>query len=267
MNRIDTVVESLRARFGAPPGIAVVLGSGMGAFADAFQDRAPYADLGLPAPAVPGHRGEVVVGEIDGRRVAALAGRVHLYEGYDPGEVVLAVRALARWGVRALVLTSAVGGLHAEWGAGQIVVVSDHLNLMGTNPLVGPNLEALGPRFPDQSTVYPRMRRDLAARVAAQRGLRPLQEGVYAALRGPNYETPAEIRMLRTLGADVVGMSLVPEAMAANHAGMEILALAVVANPAAGLSATPLNHAEVTEAMRAAAGEVVALLEGLVPEW
>lgn len=267
MNRIQSAADRLRARFGPAPGLAVVLGSGMGAFADAFSDRIPYAGVGLPAPAVPGHRGEIALGEIEGRRVAALAGRVHLYEGYAPEEVVLSVRALAAWGVRGLILTSAVGGIRPEWRAGQVVVISDHLNLMGTNPLVGPNLDALGPRFPDQSAVYPRMRRELAARVAAQRGLRPVIEGVYAALRGPNYETPAEIRMLRTLGADVVGMSLVPEAMAANHAGLEILGLSVVANPAAGLSASPLTHVEVTEAMRDAAGEVVSLLQGLVSEW
>ncbi len=239
----------------------------MGAFAETFSDRAPYASLGLPAPAVPGHRGELAVGEVGGRRVAALAGRVHMYEGYEPAQVVVAVRALASWGVRGLVLTSAVGGIRPEWGAGQIVVISDHLNLMGTNPLVGPNLDDLGPRFPDQTAVYPAARRALAARVAGEQGLRPVVEGVYAALRGPNYETPAEIRMLRLLGADVVGMSVVPEAMAANHAGMDLLALSVVANPAAGLSAVPLTHVEVTDAMRDAAGDVVSLLQGVVRAW
>ncbi len=267
LNRIHQAAETLRARFGSPPDLAVVLGSGMGAFAEPFLDRASYGSLGLPAPAVPGHRGEMAVGEVGGRRVAALAGRVHLYEGYEPAEAVVAVRALAAWGVRGLVLTSAVGGIRPDWRAGQIVVISDHLNLMGTNPLIGPNLDAVGPRFPDQTAVYPRQRRALAARIAAERGLRPVVEGVYAALRGPNYETPAEIRMLRTLGADVVGMSLVPESMAANHAGLELLALSVVSNPAAGLSDTPLTHVEVTEAMRDAASEVVSLLEGVVSAW
>lgn len=265
--RIRQRADAIRARFGPAPAVGVVLGSGMGAFANRFEDRASYASLGLPAPTVGGHRGEFAVGEVDGVRVAALSGRVHLYEGHDPAEVVLAIRALSVWGIRGLVLTSAVGGIRPEWKAGQVVAVSDHLNLTGVNPLTGPNVDALGPRFPDQSSVYPRMRRQLAARVAAERGLPGLEEGVYAALRGPNYETPAEIRMLRALGADVVGMSLVPEAIAANHAGMEILALSVVSNPAAGMSRSPLNHEEVTQAMADAGERVVSLLEGLVAAW
>ena len=245
----------------------MVLGSGMGAFAAPLNERVAAGDLGLPEPSVAGHRGEVAVGTVEGRRVVALSGRVHLYEGHDAATVVLAVRAMARWGVRGLVLTSAVGGLVRDWRAGTIVVVTDHLNLMGTNPLVGPNIDALGPRFPDQGAVYPAARRALAQRVGAERAIGGLAEGIYAALRGPSYETPAEVRMLQRLGADVVGMSLVPEAMAANHAGMEVLALAVVANPAAGLAEAPLAHAEVTAAMAAAATRVVSMVSGVVAAW
>lgn len=245
----------------------MVLGSGMGAFAAPLAERIAAGDLGLPEPSVAGHRGEVAVGTVEGRRVVALSGRVHLYEGHDAATVVLGVRALARWGVRGLILTSAVGGLVRDWPAGTVVVITDHLNLMGTNPLVGPNIDALGPRFPDQGNIYAPVRRALAHRIGMERAIGGLTDGVYAALKGPTYETPAEVRMLQRLGADVVGMSLVPEAMAANHAGMEVLGLAVVANAAAGLSDSPLAHAEVTAAMSAAAARVVALVSGVVAQW
>lgn len=268
LRSIDAAADKLRAAFGDPPEIAVVLGSGLGAFATRLQNKkaVPTGALGLPTPKVAGHRGEVLVGTA-GRRVACLAGRVHLYEGYDAATAVMYVRALRRWGVRGLVLTSAVGGLRPEWATGQIVMVSDHLNFLGANPLKGPNIDALGPRFPDLSTAYTPRLRELAKAVATERGLQPPVEGVYAAMPGPSYETPAEIRMLQRLGADVVGMSMVPEAIAAAHCGFELLALAVVANPAAGLTPDRLTHADVTVAMYAAAENVVALLTGVIEGW
>lgn len=269
LTRIDAVASALRARFGPPPPLAVVLGSGMGRFAEALAERdvALAASLGLPAPAVPGHRGELVLGSVGGRRVLALSGRLHCYEGYDAPTVALAVRSLGRWGVRGLVLTSAVGGLHAAMAPGTIVCIRDHLNLLGQTPLRGPNLDVLGPRFPDLSQLYTPARRALAQRAAAELGVGPLREGVYAAMPGPSYETPAEIRMLQVLGADVVGMSVVPEAVAAGHMGMELLALSVVSNPAAGLGDEPLRHEDVTAAMAAAGERVVRLLQQIAVSW
>lgn len=268
MTEIDAVAGALQARFGPPPGVAVVLGSGLGRFFEEMGGEAvPAGELGLPVPLVPGHSGVVSVGQVAGRRVACLSGRIHLYEGHPPAKVVLAVRALARWGVPGLVLTSAVGGLHADWPVGQVVLLRDHLNLQGQNPLTGPNLDALGPRFPDLSAVYSARARRIADEAARDLGQAAPLEGVYAAMPGPAYETPAEVRMLRGLGADVVGMSLVPEAVAAAHAGREVLGMSVVANAAAGLVPRPLSHEEVTRAMQEAGGAVSALLAAVVARW
>jgi purine-nucleoside phosphorylase len=263
--RVDAAAASLRATFGEPAQVAVVLGSGLGDVVQRVSEPkvAENAAVGLPRTGVGGHAGRVVVGRFGGRRVAVLAGRVHVYEGHELDTVVLAVRALARWGVKGLVLTSAVGGCDPALGPGSLLLVSDHINLSGFNPLRGPNLDALGPRFPDVTHLYSPRLRALAQSVSTER----LPEGIYAAMPGPSYETPAEIRMLRTLGANVVGMSLVHEAIAAGHAGMEILAISVVSNPAAGLGAAELTHTEVTEASRQAAGKLGALLGRIVERW
>lgn len=265
MERIDAVAERLRARFGPPPELGVVLGSGLGAFATSLRDRdvAKYPEVGLPASGVVGHAGELVVGDAAGRRVACFAGRLHLYEGHDPATVVLGIRALARWGAKGIILTSAVGGIDPSFRTGDIVLVTDHLNFLGASPLKGPNLDALGPRFPDLARLYSARMRARAAEVSPE----PLREGVYAAMPGPSYETPAEIRMLGLLGAHVVGMSTVPEAVAAGHAGMEVLAISVVSNPAAGLSVERLEHEDVTKAMHAAGNRVVDLLHRIVAAW
>ncbi len=255
----DRVASALQAHFGAAPDVGIVLGSGLGALADLLPDSVAYRDVGLPSPGVAGHGGRVHVGTLAGKRVAAFAGRLHLYEGHSPDVAALQVRALARWGTRRVVLTSAVGGCRADLVAGTICVVADHLNLQGQNPLRGPNDDTLGTRFPDQSDLYTERLRAIAHALDPS-----LPEVVYAAMPGPNYETPAEIRMLRTLGADVVGMSLVSEAMAAGHAGLEVLALSVVANAAAGLHAGRLTHVEVTEAMGAASARLVALTRRLL---
>ncbi len=264
-DRIDTVARGLQARFGAPPVVGVVLGSGLGAFTAALEApvRASYPEVGLPGSNVPGHAGELVVGTLGGRRVAVFSGRLHLYEGHDPATAALGIRALARWGARGVVLSSAVGGVDPTLGTGELLLVSDHINLLGANPLRGPNLDEMGPRFPDLSNIYTPRLRALAQEVAG----RPLREGVYAAMPGPSYETPAEVRMLRLLGADVVGMSLVPESIAAAHAGLEVLAVSVIANPAAGLTAEKLAHADVTAAVNRAATAFTALVRDVVAAW
>lgn len=265
MDRIDTVARGFKARFGAAPDVGVVLGSGLGAFSAALQDpqRATYPELGLPPSNVAGHAGELVFGTLSGRRVACFSGRPHLYEGHDVATVVLGIRALARWGARGVLLSSAVGGVDPTLRTGELVLVSDHINLLGVNPLRGPNLDALGPRFPDLSDVYTPRLRGLAHTVAGRR----LREGVYAAVPGPSYETPAEVRMLRVLGADLVGMSLVPESIAAAHAGLEVFAVSIVANLAAGLTSERLAHADVTAAVNKSAAAFTALARGVVAAW
>lgn len=238
LSRIDAVAGRL-ALLGPAPRCAVVLGSGLGALIPFLEEHTckPREHFGLPATGVPGHAGTIGIGKLAGQNVAIVAGRLHLYEGHSPRELALTPRVLAKWGVKTLLLTSAVGGIRPDLKPGQLVRIKDHLNLSGANPLSGPNIP-VGTRFPDLSPLY-------SARL---RALWPdLAEGVYAAMPGPSYETPAEIRMLGVLGADVVGMSMVHEAIAGFHAGLEVGCLAVVSNLAAGLSKTPLTHEEVTE--------------------
>ena len=265
---LQVAVDALRARFGPPPVAGMVLGSGLGGLVAELQDAdgAPYEELGLPATGVAGHAGKLVVGQLGGVRVAMLSGRKHLYEGCSTDEVVRAVRALSLWGVGRVVLTSAVGGIGDGLDPGELLVITDHLNFTGQNPLRGPNLDALGPRFPDLGTAYdPALRAQILA-VAAEQGV-TLHQGVLAAMPGPSYETPAEIRMLSVLGAAVVGMSAVPEAIALAHMGTPLLALGLVSNRAAGLSDGPLSHEEVTEAAALAGKRLAAVLRGLVARW
>jgi len=260
--QIELAAAFLRSQLPRPPRVAVVLGSGLGAFADALDrpTRIPYQRIPhWPASTVAGHAGELVVGTVDDLPAAALAGRVHLYEGHDAATVAFGVRVMARVGVRVLVLTCAAGGVNPANPVGSILCLDDHLNLTASNPLVGPNDERLGPRFPDMTRAWSPRLRTLANRAAAAIDL-PLPHGVYAGLVGPNYETPAEIRMLRTLGADAVGMSTVVEAVAAAHAGMETLGLAVITNLAAGVLPQPLSHAEVLETGRRVQGRFCDLL-------
>jgi purine-nucleoside phosphorylase len=200
---------------------------------------------------------------VAGRRVAALAGRAHFYEGHALDTVVFAVRVAGRLGVKQLILTNAAGGINTGFAQGALMVIDDHINMLGTNPLVGPNDERFGVRFPDMSEVYSRRLRDIAERAARDRGV-PLSHGVYVAVHGPSYETPAEIRFLRTIGADAVGMSTVPEAIAARHMGMEVLGISCITNMAAGVLPQPLVHDEVMETARRVRGSFIALLEGIV---
>ncbi len=256
----------IRTRCGALPATAVVLGSGLGDFAGALRDAVTfgYADLpGWPPAGVVGHAGRLVVGTVAGRRVAALSGRAHRYEGHSWDAVVFGIRVMARLGVRELVLTNAAGGINPGFAAGALMVIDDHINLTGGNPLAGPNDERLGPRFPDMSEVYAPRLRAVADTVAEERGLE-LRHGVYAGLLGPSYETPAEIRYLRAIGADAVGMSTVAEAIAARHAGLEVLGLSCISNMAAGVVDQPLVHAEVLETTARVQGAFTGLLEGIL---
>jgi purine-nucleoside phosphorylase len=256
----------VRASIPVPPSVAVVLGSGLGPLADRLTKRVviPYQSIPyFPRPTVEGHAGNLIAGSIDRARVIYLQGRFHYYEGYNLEDVTFPVRVLSRLGVKTLVLTAATGGIARRLGAGDIVCLSDHLNLIGENPLRGPNDDRLGPRFSDMTHVYTQRLRDLAETEADRLGVK-LRSGVYACLPGPSYETPAEIRMLAVLGADVVGMSTVPEAIVARHCGLEVLAFALVTNAAAGQGVGTICHEEVLEAGRRAVPRLGGLIEAVV---
>jgi purine-nucleoside phosphorylase len=250
------------------PSIGVVLGSGLGAFADELSDRTdiPYAEIpGWPGSTAVGHAGKLIVGKLAGLQLAVMAGRAHLYEGYSPAQVVFGVRVLRSVGVRSMVFTNAAGGINLALERGGLVLISDHINLQGVNPLAGPNDDSLGPRFPDMSEAYSRAYREIAKQVAMELCV-PLPEGVYAAMLGPSYETPAEIRYLRAIGADVVGMSTVLEVIAANHMGMKVLGISCVTNMAAGVvPLSKINHEEVLETGAAVRGTLVRFLQALLP--
>lgn len=268
-NLYDRASEAAEAISGAiggeTPELAVVLGSGLDALASRLDGtvEVSYREIPhFPEPSVAGHAGRVTAGRLGGVRLLALRGRFHHYEGHELSEVTFPIRVLQRMGIGKLVLTAATGGIDPEAGPGAIVCLRDHLNLLGANPLRGPHDERFGPRFPDMTEVYSRNLRRLAEEVSRELGL-PFREGVYACVSGPSYETPAEVRMLRALGADVVGMSTVPEAIVARQGGMEVLGLAVVSNWAAGLSPEPLSHAEVLEVGRRVSGRLAELIEGI----
>ena len=245
----------------------MILGSGLGAFADAVVDpvEVSYAEIpGWPVSTAVGHAGALVVGRFGGVPVAVMKGRAHLYEGHPPSTVVFGVRVLGRLGIRSLVLTNACGAIDPSVEPGRLVTISDHLNLQGSSPLVGPNDETLGPRFPDMSDAYDPEYRRLAHEAAGRLGL-SLGEGVYAAWLGPAFETPAEIRMMGALGADLVGMSTVPEVLAARHMRIRCLAISCVTNAAAGVRPEPIDHERVLEVGQRASADLVALLREVVP--
>jgi purine-nucleoside phosphorylase len=264
--RVEESAQLLRQRVGAVPDVAIVLGSGLGEFADAIKDAitTPYGEIpNWPASAVIGHAGKLVVGTRAGRRVAALSGRAHFYEGHDLRTVTFATRVMGLLGVRQLILTNAAGGINVTFKPGTLMVIDDHINFLGTNPLVGPNEDRFGFRFPDMTEVYSRRLRGIADEAAKARGV-AIAHGVYVAVHGPSYETPAEIRAFRTLGADAVGMSTVPEAIVARQMGMDVLGISCITNPAAGVLPTPLHHDEVMEVARRVKGEFSSLLEGII---
>ena len=264
-DRVEQAAAVIRART-PPPDVAIVLGSGLGAFANTLQAPVAwvYGDLPhWPASNVIGHEGRLVIGTLTGRRVAALSGRAHFYEGHDLRTVTFATRVIGRLGAKVLILTNAAGGINVALTPGTLMVIDDHINLLGSNPLIGPNEERFGLRFPDMSEVYSKRLRRLAGEVAQAEGV-PVGHGIYVAVHGPSFETPAEIRFLRLIGADAVGMSTVPEAIVARHMGIEVLGISCITNAAAGVLPKPLNHEEVMEVAREVRGRFATLLEGII---
>ncbi len=264
---IEEAKRYIEERTALRPAIGVVLGSGLGAFADELSDRTdfPYPEIpGWPAATAIGHAGKLVIGKLDDLDVAVMAGRAHLYEGNTYAQVTHGVRVLRSLGVRSLALTNAAGGINLTLERGGLVLISDHINLQGGNPLVGPNDDTLGPRFPDMSDTYSRAFCEIAKRVATELCV-PITEGVYAAMLGPSYETPAEIRMLRAMGADVVGMSTAAEAIMANYLGMKVLGISCVTNMAAGILPQKINHEEVLETGAMVRETLVRYLKALLP--
>jgi purine-nucleoside phosphorylase len=267
-SKIRETVDSIRLHCKKRPALGLILGSGLGAFAECFRECTliPYRNLPhFPSPTVAGHPGNLVIGDLAGVPAVAMQGRVHFYEGYSVAEVAFPVRVLGLLGIRQLIVTNAAGGINTGFRPGDLMLITDHINLMGANPLIGPNLEELGPRFPDMSEAYDGAMRAIAIEVARQRGI-ILRQGVYAGLHGPSYETPAEIRMCRLLGADAVGMSTVPEVIVANHMGIRVLGISCITNMAAGILPQKLTHTEIMETAAKAGNTFRSLLQGIVPQ-
>ena len=265
-DQVQSAADVIRARSERIPDIAVVLGSGLGPFASTLEDATSIGFQDIPhwpVSSVIGHEGRLAIGTTAGRPVVALAGRAHYYEGHDLRTVTFATRVLGVLGVRVLILTNAAGGVNTGFSAGDLMVIEDHINLLGCNPLLGPNEERFGVRFPDLTTVYSPRLRGIAAATATALGVE-LRRGVYVACHGPSYETPAEVRYLRIIGADAVGMSTVPEAIVARHMGIEVLGISCITNLAAGVLPKPLNHEEVLETANRVRGRFTALLEGII---
>ncbi|MBN1197502.1 MAG: purine-nucleoside phosphorylase [Candidatus Aminicenantes bacterium] len=266
VEKLDAAVEQVRRMVDGTPGIGVVLGSGLGDFVRDFpvDSRIPFQDIpGFPPVSVKGHAGCLISGRLQDRHIVILQGRAHFYEGHSMMDVVFPVRTLCRMGIETLVLTNAAGGIGPGLRPGDLMVIRDHINLMGDNPLRGSNSSELGPRFPDLSAVYDPDLRALARRVLKDTG-GPMREGIYAAMAGPAYETPAEVRMLAALGANAVGMSTVPEAVAARHMGARVVAISCITNLAAGISRQPLSHTEVTETASRTAARFQSVLTALL---
>lgn len=263
---VRRAAEVVRDRTDADPGVGLVLGTGLGGLAEAIEERRelPYEEIpGFPVSTTESHAGRLVAGRLEGQAVAALDGRFHRYEGYSMQQVAFPVRVLAELGAEALVVSNACGCMNPLWGRGDVVLLSDHINLMGDNPLVGPNVEEQGPRFPDMSEAYDAGLRDVTRREALELGI-PLREGVYAAVTGPSLETAAEYRMLREVGADVVGMSTVPEVIVANHAGLRVLGLGVVTDMALPDALEPVVAEEAIETARAAEPALTRLVRSVL---
>ena len=266
--RAETAAKFIQKKTRLRPKIALVLGSGLGAFADEFVQatRIPYSKIPhYPRSTAIGHAGQLVIGTVEGVEVAGMQGRVHLYEGYSAKELAFPIRVFARMGVKAIILTNAAGGVKREFIEGRLVVISDHINLLGVNPLAGPNEDKFGGRFPDMTAAYDKRFRELTLAEGRLLGIN-LGEGVYAAVAGPSYETPAEVRYLRSIGADLVGMSTVPEVIAARHSGLRVLGISCVTNAAAGVLDQPLDHKDVLETAERMKGEFTGLLRAVIPD-
>lgn len=266
LTKIDAAADFIRSRTTITPEIVIILGSGLGGFADAIDAETviPYRDIPHAAASnVAGHSGRMIIGHASGVPVMVMQGRVHYYEGYSMEEVVFLARVAGRMGVRVAIVTNAAGGVNTDFAAGDLMLVSDHINMLGTNPLRGANFDELGPRFPDLTDVYPESLRSVARGASQQTGV-PLREGVYIALSGPTYETPAEVRALRILGADATGMSTVPEATVFAHMNIPVLGISCITNMAAGILPQKLTHAEVMETTARVEKDFVRLMMGIV---
>ena len=265
-DRAEEAARMIRARQDVKAQVAIVLGSGLGAFADELIDASSIRYDEIPSFAratVEGHAGRLVIGKTNNITVVAMQGRFHFYEGYSLEEVTFPIRVLKRLGVRTLILTNAAGSLNTEFTPGSLMVITDHINLIGVNPLIGPNDDRFGPRFPDLTSVYARRLQDIVINEANAIGL-DMRRGIYAALSGPSYETPAEIHMVRTLGADAVGMSTVPEAIVARHMNMEVIGISCITNLAAGVSNRPVDHSQVIATGERVRAEFTELLRRVV---
>ena len=267
-SRATRAAKFIQSRTKLRPRIALILGSGLGAFADQLSSakRIPYGTIpGFPRSTAEGHSGQLVIGQVAGVPIAVMQGRVHLYEGYSAKEVTFPMRVLGRLGIRAAILTNAAGAINLDYSQGALVVIRDHINLQGTNPLIGPNDDRFGPRFPDMTQAYWKAYREIAHREAERLGIQ-VHEGVYAALCGPSFETPAEIRYLKTIGADLVGMSTAFEVIVARHMGIRVLGISCATNMAAGILDQPLTHAEVMETGERVKGDFISLLRAVIPQ-
>ncbi|MGI6226379.1 MAG: purine-nucleoside phosphorylase [Peptococcales bacterium] len=263
---MDTTIQFLRNKINNIPQVGLILGSGLGILAEEITNPLliPYDEIPeFPVSTVEGHKGQLVIGELSGIPVFTMQGRFHYYEGYKMEEVTYPIRIMQALGIKKLIVTNAAGGINLTFNPGTIMLITDHINLMGTNPLIGQNKADFGPRFPDMTEAYSSQLRRMASNVAEKLNLK-LREGVYAALTGPSYETPAEIKFLRTIGADAVGMSTVPEVIVANHGGMEVLGISCITNMAAGVTGQKLSHKEVVETAEQVRGNMRSLLFGIL---
>lgn len=261
-------IDYIKGKIKNQPEIGIVLGTGLGDFADAIEDKIeiPYTEIpGFPVSTVKGHDGKLIFGKINSKEVCVMKGRIHYYEGYDIKEVVYPIEVLAGLGIKTLILTNAAGGVNTDFEPADLMIINDHINLMGKNPLIGPNDEDLGPRFPDMTDLYNKDLIEVAEKSAKKLGI-DIQEGVYMYFTGPSYETAAEVRMARILGADAVGMSTVPEAIIARHRGLKILGISTITNMSTGILDTPLDHTEVVEVGQEVAGKFKELLKEIIEE-
>ncbi|WP_018249997.1 purine-nucleoside phosphorylase [Orenia marismortui] len=266
MKKIQESVNYIKDQAGITPEIALILGSGLGVLADEIENKTeiPYGDIpNFPVSTVEGHAGQLVLGDLEGKKVVAMQGRFHYYEGYDMSFITFPVRVMKILGAEKLLVTNSAGGANRHFNVGDFMIISDHINFTGTNPLIGANEDELGPRFPDMSAAYNKDLIELAERVADDKGI-TVKKGVYVGFSGPTYETPAEIRMIQVLGGDAVGMSTVPEVIVANHMGMDILGISCITNMAAGILPQPLGHEEVIETAKRVKPKFIELLRGTI---
>lgn len=263
---LDDTIQVLKQSVNEIPELGIVLGSGLGVLAEEIENKTVISYKYIPhfpSTTVEGHKGQLVIGQLEGRNVVAMQGRFHYYEGYSMEDVVYPIRVMGQLGIKKLIITNAAGGINTDFVPGDLMLISDHINLMGVNPLRGPNIEMLGPRFPDMSEAYCKNLRAKTIQAANDLGIK-LQEGVYAAVSGPSYETPAEIRYLRVIGADAVGMSTVPEVITANHCGIKVLGISCITNMAAGVLDTKLSHDEVVETANKVKDKFIKLINGVI---